>query len=78
MQQSERGMWRQVAWRLGIPGSEVPLVQDRGGSLSVSEVPAFQELGGSLNPLLNSIGKDNIPSDHWLIDSGASCCVVNK
>ena len=26
----------------GIPGSEVPLVQDHGGSLSVSEVPAVQ------------------------------------
>ena len=32
----------------------------------------------NLNPLLNSIGKDNIPSDYWLIDSGASCCVINK
>ena len=30
------------------------------------------------NFLLNSIGKDNIPSDYWLIDSGASCCVINK
>ena len=58
----------------GIPGSEVPLVQDHEGSLSVLEVPAVQQYGGSLNPLLNSIGKDNIPSDCWLIDSGASCC----
>ena len=27
---------------------------------------------------MSSIGKDNIPSDYWLIDSGASCCVINK
>ena len=37
-----------------------------------------QDFGSSLNPLLNSIAKDYIPSDYWLIDSGASCCVINK
>ena len=46
-------------------------------SCSGSEGTKVLEFGGSLNPLLNSVGKDNIPSDYWLIDSGASwrwCC----
>ncbi len=37
-----------------------------------------QELEGSWGPRLNSIGKDNISSKHWLLDSGACCCVINR
>ena len=64
----------------GECGGNLPLGELFGApaSCSGSEGTKVQDFGGSLNPLLNSIGKDNIPSDYWLIDSGASCCVINK
>eukprot|EP00434_Breviolum_minutum_P044341 symbB.v1.2.039593.t1/scaffold6673.1/size16291/1 len=64
----------------GECGGKLPLDELFGapGSCSGSEGTKVQDFGGSLNPLLNSIGKDNIPSDYWLIDSGASCSVINK
>ena len=64
----------------GECGGNLPLGELFGAPASCcgSEGTKVLEVGGSLNPLLNSIGKDNIPSDYWLIDSGASCCVINK
>ena len=64
----------------GECGGNLPLGELFGApaSCSGSEGTKVLDFGGSLNPLLNSIGKDNIPSDYWLIDSGASCCVINK
>ena len=53
-------------------GGNLPLGELFGAPASCcgSEGTKVLEVGGSLNPLLNSIGKDNIPSDYWLIDSG--------
>ena len=46
--------------------------------VSCSEGVKVQELEGSWGPRLNSIGKDNISSEYWLLDSRASCCVINR
>ena len=64
----------------GECGGNLPLGELFGAPASCpgSEGLKVQDFGGSLNPLLNSIGKDNIPSDYRLKDSGASCCVINK
>ena len=55
----------------GECGGHLPLGELFGAPASCpgSEGLKVQDFGGSLNPLLNSIGKDNIPSDYWLIDS---------
>ena len=36
-----------------------------------------QLFGGNMNPLLQSLGH-SIGDDFWLVDSGASCCVINQ
>ena len=47
--------------------------------LNSGDVPLTDQqlFDGNLNPLLQSLGH-SIGDDFWLVDSGASCCVINQ